>query len=116
MAARTSIGENLMKLCITAQANNLEANVDERFGRCAYFVIYDTESSKHEIVENSYAAASGGAGIQAAQFMVDQGVSVVLTGNQPGPKAMQILNTANIKVINNIAGPIKNAIVNYQNS
>ena len=33
-----------MKICVTATEDNLDAMVDPRFGRCAYFVIVDPES------------------------------------------------------------------------
>ena len=33
-----------MKIAITSTGNSLESNIDQRFGRCAYFVIYNTEN------------------------------------------------------------------------
>jgi predicted Fe-Mo cluster-binding NifX family protein len=33
-----------MKICVTATAANLEAQIDPRFGRCSYFVIVDSET------------------------------------------------------------------------
>jgi len=103
-----------MKLAITSTGQDLESNVDERFGRCSYFIIYDTETDKFDAVSNESAMASGGAGIQAAQLVKDKGVEVVLTGNV-GPNAMSGLNTAKIKVATGVTGTIKQAIEKYQN-
>ena len=43
-----------MKICITSQAGNLDSALDERFGRCSYFIIYDIETDEFESVENPY--------------------------------------------------------------
>ena len=31
-----------MKVAITSTGDNLESKLDQRFGRCGYFIIYDT--------------------------------------------------------------------------
>jgi len=33
-----------MKICVSAFSGSLDAEVDSRFGRCAYFVIVDSET------------------------------------------------------------------------
>lgn len=33
-----------MLICITAQGDNLDSEIDPRFGRCNYFIFYDTET------------------------------------------------------------------------
>ncbi|NQE53522.1 hypothetical protein C5S29_08005, partial [ANME-1 cluster archaeon GoMg3.2] len=53
-----------MKICITATAGDLNAQVDPRFGRCQYFVIVDSETMAFEAMANEAIAAPGGAGIQ----------------------------------------------------
>ena len=35
-----------MKVCVTATANNLDAPVDPRFGRCAYFLLIDPDTNE----------------------------------------------------------------------
>ena len=51
-----------MKVAITSSGNTLDALLDQRFGRCAYFAFYDTESKNVEFVENSSKDAEEGAG------------------------------------------------------
>ena len=102
-----------MKIAITATAASLDAEVDPRFGRCLYFIIVDPETMEFEAVDNSSAMASGGAGISAAQMIVDKGVDAVLTGNC-GPNAYQVVSAAGIKVISGVAGKVRDAIEGYK--
>jgi predicted Fe-Mo cluster-binding NifX family protein len=102
-----------MKIAISATGPTLDAEVDPRFGRCQHFIIADTETLKFEVVENSSAAASGGAGISAAQMIVGKGVKAVLTGNC-GPNAYQVLSSAGIEVVVGVSGKVKDAIEGYK--
>ncbi len=86
-----------MKIAISSVGNNLDAQVSAIFGRCAYLLLVDTETLECQAFANPAVGASGGAGIQAAQFVVDQGAEAVLTGNV-GPNAMEVLQAANVKV------------------
>ena len=102
-----------MKIAISANGQNLDAEVDPRFGRCQYFIIADTETEEFDALDNSSATAAGGAGISAAQMIVKKGVEAVLTGNC-GPNAHQVLSPAGIKVITGVSGKIKDAIAEYK--
>ena len=87
-----------MKIGISVMGDNLQALVNKRFGRAEGFLIYDVENANYIHLSNEQnVLASHGAGIQTAQLMVQNGVSAVITGNV-GPKAMQVLSAANIKM------------------
>ena len=101
-----------MKIAVSAAGDNLEAQLDPRFGRCQYFIFIDPESMAFEAISNESASAMGGAGIQAAQNVVDHDVEVVLTGNM-GPNAFQTLSAAGVKVITGASGSIKNVIKDF---
>jgi len=102
-----------VKICVTAQGDNLDAPVDPRFGRCQYFVIVDSETLQYEAIKNPNIDASGGAGIQSGQVMADRQVKAVVTGNV-GPNAFQTLNAAGISVITGASGSVRQAIEKYK--
>jgi len=102
-----------MKVAISATGPGLEAEVSSRFGRCQYFVIIDPQTMESETIDNSSAAAAGGAGIGTAQMLANKGVEVVLTGNC-GPNAYRTLSAAEIQVITGVSGKIRDAIEAYK--
>jgi len=102
-----------MKIAITSVGAKLEDKVDPRFGRCHYFILFDTETNKFEAVENTGAQGMGGVGIQSGQLMANKGVKIVLTGSC-GPNAFQTLQAAGVKVITGISGTVQEAIDKFK--
>lgn len=84
-----------MKLIVTATAPDMEAPVDPRFGRAAYFVVVDGDTSQWQAHPNAGVNAAGGAGAQAAQFAAQQGAQAVISGDF-GPNAYIALAAAGI--------------------
>ncbi len=103
-----------MEICVTATAGDLNAQVDQRFGRSQYFVFVDSDTMAFEAVPNEAIAAPGGAGIQAAQIVVNKGVNMVISGNI-GPNAFQVLSTAGVKVAMGAYGTVKEAVEMHKN-
>ncbi|MBN1177485.1 MAG: NifB/NifX family molybdenum-iron cluster-binding protein [Dehalococcoidales bacterium] len=102
-----------MKIAISAAGQNLDSQVDPRFGRCQNFVILDTDTMEFEAVSNESAAAAGGAGIATAQMIAGKGVEAVVTGNC-GPNAFGVLNSAGIKVMTGASGTVQEAVENFK--
>ena len=102
-----------MKIAITSIGAKLKDKVDPRFGRCRYFILFDTETNKFEAVENTGAQGMGGVGVQSGQIMADKGVEAVLTGSC-GPNAFQTLQVAGIKVITGASGTVQEAIDKFK--
>ena len=102
-----------MKIAVTSTGPTLGDNVESRFGRCAYFLIIDTDTMQFEAIENPNIALGGGAGIQSAQLMSEKGVKTVLTGNC-GPNAFNVFGQAGIQVIVGVSGNIRNAVEQFK--
>lgn len=102
-----------MKVCVSSTGKDFNASVDQRFGRCQYFLIIDTETMKLKTLLNDAALSSGGAGVQAAQLVTKENVDSVITGNI-GPNAFQILQTAAIKVFTGAEGTVYDTIERYK--
>jgi predicted Fe-Mo cluster-binding NifX family protein len=102
-----------MKIAISSSGNNLDDQLDPRFGRCAYFLIVDPADMRYEAFDNQSAAQSHGAGIQAARFLADKGVSAVITGHV-GPNAVQTLAAAGIDIFAEQQGNIQEVVKRYQ--
>ena len=101
-----------MKIALSATSSDPEGEVDPRFGRCACFMLYDTDSEEFEAVDNVHAGGSGGVGIAAAQMMIDKGVEAVLTGDM-GPNASRVFSAAGIPVTTGVSGKIREAARAY---
>lgn len=86
-----------MKICVSSAGKEKSSSADPRFGRCQYFVIVDTEAVDFKVIENDGITSQQGAGIAAAQQVLNEKVDVVITGNM-GPNAMKLINGADIKV------------------
>lgn len=86
-----------MKVCVSSTGKEKDVLGDQRFGRCAYFVIFDTEEKSYRAIENNGVTSAQGAGIAAAQQVIDEKVDAVITGHM-GPNAMKLINGAGIKV------------------
>lgn len=102
-----------MKVAVCSQGDKIDSITDPRFGRCAYFVFVDPDTEEYKAVPNASAGASGGAGIQTAQFLENEGIDTVLVGNV-GPNAMSTLGAAGIKVYTGISGTVKDAVSQYK--
>lgn len=88
-----------MKIVVTADGETLDAPVDQRFGRAAKFIVYDSVTKDLQVVDNSQSLdAAQGAGIQAAETISRLGAECLLTGHC-GPKAFRALSAAGIRVL-----------------
>lgn len=86
-----------MKIAITTETLNLDSAFHPRFGRAANFVIVDAETEEWEAYANPALNASGGAGVQAAQFITEHGAQVAISGDF-GPKAYDALAAGGVQM------------------
>lgn len=86
-----------MKIAVSLIDKNENSLIDLRFGRCEYFQILDVESNEKKFINNNGLLSSGGAGVAAAQQLIDENVDVIITG-KIGPNALKIIEKSSIKV------------------
>lgn len=79
-----------MRICITSQGKEPTAFADDRFGRCQYFMIYDSETREYVAVTNPGPSSEHGAGIAAAQAVLEKKIDVLITGSL-GPNAASLI-------------------------
>ncbi|HNT29340.1 MAG TPA: NifB/NifX family molybdenum-iron cluster-binding protein [bacterium] len=82
-----------MKIAVSAAGTTIEDQMDERFGRCPYFLLVETVDGviKDVIVTPNEGAIEGhGAGLKAVAQLGELGVEAVITGNL-GPNAFNAL-------------------------
>jgi len=98
-----------MKVLVASSGPDLGAAMDPRFGRCAYFVVVDSESMEFKAMENPGAAMGMGAGIQAAQAAANAGADAVIAGNF-GPNAFHALSAGGLKVYIGTGGTVRQQV------
>lgn len=84
-----------MKIAIPVE--DYETEICPSFGRAPMFLIYDTETKEKKLLDNSGIAVQGGAGIKAAQVVVDQQAEALLAP-RCGENAAKVLQGANVKL------------------
>lgn len=103
-----------MKIAIPVDDVSMETNICISFGRTPYFLIYDTESKDAVFLNNDAATSQGGAGIKAAQLVVDSNTEALLTP-RCGENAAEVLNGANIKIYQTQGNLLKDNIQAFEN-
>ena len=103
-----------MRIAISARGPNSYSDVDERFGRAYWFLIYDDVDDSWMPVDNSVNREKAkGAGSSTAEMMKDLGVEQVLTG-ETGPKAYRVLSQAGINVCHSMCGVVRDALESWR--
>jgi predicted DNA-binding protein (UPF0251 family)/predicted Fe-Mo cluster-binding NifX family protein len=102
------------KIAICTSGELPTASVNGRFGRCAYFMIWDNEQGSFETISNSGPKLNQGAGTGAAQELLRRGVGILIC-NRIGPKAFDVFQKAGVKVYNAVEGmEVEMALRQYQ--
>ena len=100
-------------IAIASTGDSLNSQIDRQFGRAANFILYNLKTDTFLIINNKYANSSSGAGTQTAWEIADRKVEAVI-GQNFGPKSLDVLMSANIKVFRNVTGTVKDAVENYK--
>ncbi len=90
-----------MIIALPANEKKENTNICMSYGRCPFYMLYNTETKVTSFIENTAANDAGGAGIKASQSLVDKNVNIVLT-QRCGENAAKVLNEASIKIYKTI--------------
>lgn len=99
----------LMKIAIPVNSKEIRTEIGSSFGRAPYFLIYDVETKESVFVENKATSSPGGAGVIAAQTIVDIKVDALITP-RCGQNAADVLNAGKIKLYKSIDGTVEDNI------
>ncbi|MBN1169656.1 NifB/NifX family molybdenum-iron cluster-binding protein [Candidatus Micrarchaeota archaeon] len=94
-----------MKIAVSTSEGGLKDSICPVFGRCPTFTVINTKENnigKVDIIANPGGQAGGGAGVAAAQAVIDAGVEAVITGNC-GPNALAVLLQAGVRIYSSAA-------------
>ncbi len=103
-----------MKIVVTSTGETLESPVDTHFGRAAKFILFDTETGRFQVVDNTQSLnAPQGAGIQAAETVSRLGAEGLITGHC-GPKAFRTLKAAGVTIYTGVKGTVAEAVEQFK--
>lgn len=85
-----------MNIAFCSTGTDRTSKLDQRFGRTEFFVVINTETNEVHHFVNEAKNASGGAGPQAIQQLVDNNIEIVIAP-EIGPKAYDAMVTMGIK-------------------
>ncbi|MDA3890370.1 MAG: hypothetical protein PF517_01760 [Salinivirgaceae bacterium] len=88
----------MSKIVITSSGNTVKSDFDLRFGRAAWFCIFDDETKETKFYENEHINANHGAGTQVAEKMLELKVTKAISGDF-GPKAKELLDKFNVQMV-----------------
>jgi len=103
-----------MKVAVSSSGQDIDSHIDPRFGRCAYFLMVETDDMSFEVFDNESAGLGGGAGIQSAQFIISKGAKAVITGNC-GPNAVKTLSVGGVEVFLGNTGIVRKVLEKLKN-
>ena len=98
-----------MKIGVPAKGENIHSPVDERFGRCPFFVLVDADSLALEVLKNPGPAERDAAGILACQMLIEKGADAVAVKNI-GHNALVSLTGGGIRVYVGAEGSILDTV------
>jgi predicted Fe-Mo cluster-binding NifX family protein len=87
-----------MKYAITSSGYTLESPVENRFGRCAYIVTYDTESKVMEFIPNPFKEDEEDVGPQLVELVLSREVEKIVSGSF-GIKIKPLLDSRRVQMI-----------------
>jgi len=101
-----------MKILLPVETKETKSMVCPSFGRSPLFLIYNTDTKEELYVDNSAADSAGGAGIKAAQIVVDLKVDILITP-RIGKNAADVIEAAKIKMLQSLPLSIEENLIRF---
>lgn len=98
-----------MIIGIPVEKDSMNASISDHFGRTNFFLVYNTDNKESTFIDNTAANSTGGAGIKAAQTIVDNKVDILISPRL-GQNAAEVINSQNIKLYQSIDASIEDNI------
>jgi len=103
-----------MKICVASSGKGLDSSVSLVFGRSPYFLILSEKGELLEVFKNEGVMAIRGAGVVAAQSILDRGANIVITGNI-GPNSFNVLNSGGVEIFLSSGNSANEAFEKWKN-
>lgn len=88
-----------MKIAFTSKGVEWDSNIDPRFGRAEYLLVYDDGKDEFTHYDNrAIANEAHGAGPLTAQKLFELKPDVLITGNGPGGNAAAVLGKTGMEI------------------
>ncbi len=103
-----------IKIIAATTKGGLDDAISPVFGRSQTFSVVEVkggEIKSTSIISNPYTASMGGAGIQAAQLVINEGANAVIAGSF-GPNAYSVLAQAGVEIVQ-AQGIVRDVIMKY---
>lgn len=106
-----------MLIAITSQKEEQSSQVEKRFGRAPWFITFNTDTKEYQSFQNPGTNQSSGAGVSAAQFIIDKKINIIISGDF-GPNASRAFQAAKteMRLFNENTLTVQDAIDQYQNN
>ena len=68
-------------IAIAVKRNNINSAIDDCFGKCEYFFLYDKTENSFMFIDNPAKKVKNKKGLKAASYLIKTGVKTVISGN-----------------------------------
>ena len=73
--------KDVLRVAVASNSKDAASSISNKAGKCPYYLIFNSKGELIEVVANPYKDAQGGAGQQAANFLVNKGVTLIVAEN-----------------------------------
>ena len=110
--SQSSTEEMPMYIVIPANGADLDAPASPIFGRCQNFIFVDPETLDFEALPNPALSAAGGAGVQAAQTVLQHGVKAIIAPSL-GPNAFRVIQAAGVPAYQQLGATVREVVAAF---